>query len=161
MFRKVNVAMFLPTSFHIPVTFLDLQVESHNITFNSSSDLMGCQACQLYLTHVSSISDLYCQDLSSNPYYPLFSFSSLSGPASIGVTRHYWQRNVPKAQLMTMNSKCKNLCLLSTLTSMKPSGSPYLQAYILSLPPNTPMLILWMVPLLVHPPPLSRVPFFS
>lgn len=50
---------------------------------------------------------------------------------------------VPKVQLMTMTSKCKNLCRLSNLTSMKPSGSPYLQAYyLLPLPCNTPILIL-------------------
>lgn len=139
--------MLLPTSFHIPVTQTSGSRPQYHLRLSSA--LTSCQRSQLYLTHRSSIPYLYCQDLSSNPHYCLYSFSALFGTASFGDTRYNWQRNIPKAQLMTMTFTWKN--------QHEVFRSPPPHAYILPSPFNIPALILWLFPLLAHPPLLPRV----
>lgn len=98
--------MLLPTSFHIPVTETSGSRPQHHLRLSSA--LTSCQRSQLYLTHRSSIPHLYCQDLSSNPHFCLIPSLPSLELLLFGDTRHKWQRNIPKAQLMTMTFTWKN-----------------------------------------------------
>lgn len=107
---KVMWQPFLPTSFYIPAMFSDIQVQSHV----SPPILLLISPVVVYASYI-------CHP-SSTPTAEIFIILSTPSLPSLVllllVILNSNDRDVPKAQLITMTSKCRNLCWLSIPISM-------------------------------------------
>lgn len=103
----IDLPMFFPISFHILVTFLEIQVQSHNITFNYS--YFTAPSFKSFTLHIHLLS-----------HYLLQSFSFLSAPDSTGVTT---DKEMSLMHLWSSPLNANTLQVLHSRVSLKPFGS--------------------------------------
>lgn len=146
------------------LTVLDIQIQSHSLTLNSSSDLTSCQSHQLSLTSVTR------SHLWKRPQFKLLLCSLILLFPIWRSCFYRWQQvlltEMLRKTVLTMTLwRQTPLLALHSLSSTKPSGLPtsrptfcHLLMALFSAKDKCCILI---VPDLVHLSPLPRMPFFS